>query len=102
MKESIMKFTLVQHSGYGYGGKLEFVRAVQIQTLVQKRLVEQVLKAGGVVFDSMLEADEREYAENYPDREYGGLIPHVLGRFSDKKIDGLRIYIPARKEEQVA
>jgi hypothetical protein len=91
------KWTVVQHSGYGYKGNPQFEQAVetrQLQTLGEQRLVE---RSGGVVFDSYLIAEEFAERANYP-ADYGGIIPDARGTFSKLMIDGLKIYKPVRTE----
>lgn len=95
--KSDAKYTLVQHSGFGYGGDRQFMMAVELRQ-VDGRQIESVKKAGGVLFSTYTEADEAEQSENYPS-DVKGLIPCVLGSFHTKsKIDDLKVYIPkARK-----
>lgn len=88
-------WTVVQHSGYGYAGKEGFARAVEtrsVRTLTEKRLVES---AGGLLFGTYVEASNFADNANYP--EDAGLYPRVRGSFSEKKVDGLRVYIPVRE-----
>lgn len=102
-KEKATKYTLVQHSGYGYGGKLGFRLAVEVRQIEGKE-IERVEKAGGVLFDTFREADEAENRENYPPG-VEGIYPRVRGRFHKTKVDQLAIYLPdpklglVRKEE---
>lgn len=84
---------IVQHSGYGYGNKSEFQKAVEHRT-VSAREAQQVKKVGGVLFDDWAEADSFCDRANYPDSSYAGLIPNARGTFSEHKVDGLAIYIP--------
>ena len=88
-----MKYTLVQHTGWSVGGNPQFQRAVE-ELAVDGRQAKAVERAGGVVFDSYGAAADAQYKENYPP-EVGGLIPGVRGKFSARKIEGSRIYIPA-------
>ena len=93
-KES--KYTLVQHSGYGYGGKPEFMAAVETRQISGKE-IDRVKKVGGVVFDAFHEADEAENRENYPPG-VKGIIPRVRGRFHPTAaVDRLKIYLPDPK-----
>ena len=48
------------------------------------------------MFDSLADAAEFEHRDPYPDG-YEGLIPRAAGSFSDRTIDGLRIYVPVRQ-----
>jgi hypothetical protein len=91
------KWTVVQHSGYGYKGNPQFQQAVetrQLHTIGELRRVEQ---SGGVVFDSYLLAEEFAERANYP-ADYKGIIPDARGTFSSQTIDQLRIYKPLRAE----
>lgn len=91
------KWTLVQHSGFGYGGNPQFSKAVEsrpVRTAGEERLVTQ---AGGILLGSYTEAEELAFSVNYPDEDYAGLIPDARGAFSDRKVDGLRVYIPVRQ-----
>jgi hypothetical protein len=92
------KWTLVQHSGFGYGGNPEFRKAVETRSLSKAAEVKKVKAAGGVVLDSYGSASDREFDENYPE-EVQGLVPHCRGTFAKTEIDGLKIYIPAEKKE---
>lgn len=91
-----MKITIVQHSGFGYGANPQFEAGVETRILHTKKEENLVTKVGGLLFDSYAKAED--FCE---EAMYGsgndGLIPEVKGTFSDKEIDGLRIYIPVRE-----
>ena len=94
-------WTVVQHSGYGYGGDPQFERGLEVRELGVHgepfaRELGRVKTAGGLVFDSMADATGFEHRAPYPDG-YEGLIPRAAGSFSDRTIDGLRIYVPVRQ-----
>lgn len=89
------KWTLVQHSAYGYKGDGMFRRAVEERQLESQREVNRVLKAGGLIFDDYGAASDRAEVENYPDPEHMGLIPRCPGVFHRDAVDGLHIYLPA-------
>jgi hypothetical protein len=97
------KYTLVQHSAYGYQEKPGWEQAVETRRITTDAELKRVQAAGGFVFDSYNEADEQEYKSNYPDgaeipgKEFRLTYPEVKGTFSDNELDGLRIYIPARQ-----
>ena len=98
---SIMKWTLVQHSAFGYAGNRQFERAVQIETLTKASEVRAVQAAGGLLFDDYGKASEREFAENYPpefDKDKPcvppRLTPMAQGRFSRRTVANLAIYLP--------
>ena len=86
------KYVVVQHSGYEYGGKEEFQQGLETRRITRISDLKKVLAAGGKVFDSYFEAEEYALEEMYKGVE--GLIPNAPGRFSDKTIDDLAIYIP--------
>lgn len=85
-------YTLVQHSGVTTG-HAEFAQAVELRSITTQQ-VDKVKAAGGLVFDDYGSADEAEYATNYPP-EVTGMIPHARGGFSQTKISGSPVYIPA-------
>jgi|tagenome__1003787_1003787.scaffolds.fasta_scaffold20677639_2 hypothetical protein len=90
------KWTLVQHSAYGYAEKPGWEKAVETRQITTDAELKRVKSAGGFVFASYNEADDQEYKSNYPKGAGETLTyPEVLGTFSDKELDGLRIYIPA-------
>ena len=94
-------WTVVQHSRYGHGGDPQFEHRLEVLELGVHgepfaRELGRAEVAGGIVFDSLTEAAESERRAPYPDG-YKGLIPRAAGSFSDRTIDGLRIYIPIRQ-----
>ena len=91
------KWTVVQHSGYGYAQKPGFKQAVETRALSTVGEVRRVERSGGVVFDSYLLAEEFAEKANFP-ADYKGLYPKARGTFSSQMIDGLRIYQPVRTE----
>lgn len=93
MKES--KYTLVQHSGFGYAHKEAFRLAVESREVSGKD-IERVKKVGGVLFDTYGEAMDAEDRENYPPG-VEGICPKVRGTFHHSVVDGLAIYLPDRK-----
>jgi len=93
MKPVKMQWTLVQHSGCGYGSDVRFARAVQMELITTTAEFNRVQKAGGLLFDEYDAASHREELENYPP-EVKGLVPRCRGRFARAKINGLKIYVP--------
>lgn len=91
----ICKWTLVQHSGYGYGGNAGFKYGLETREINNVTDLRKVMKAGGVVFDNYMDAGRAE--EELPYKNNSSLYPKVHGTFSDEMIDGLRIYIPVRE-----
>lgn len=91
------KWTLVQHSGFGYAEKPGWELAVETRLITTDVELKRVESVGGYVFDSYGEADDQEFKSNYPKGSGDALMyPCVQGTFSDKELDGLRIYIPMR------
>jgi hypothetical protein len=87
-------YTLVQHSGFGYGGKPGFRRAVELRYVTPVQ-AKRVVEAGGVVFESWYDADSAEMMSGYPAPEFDtGIYPNVQGKFSTLEIDQLRVYVP--------
>ena len=85
-------YTLVQHSGFVVAGKMDFKYAVELRSLGGTS-AETILEAGGLIFETYTEASRAEFNENYPP-DVHGLIPRVLGSFSEIKAQGQKIYIP--------
>lgn len=106
MRNLETKWTLVQHSGFGYAEKPGFRLAVEMREVTGKG-IERVKKAGGVLFDTYSECSEAEDRENYPPG-VDGILPTVRGTFHKLQIDGLALYLPdpklglVRKGETVA
>lgn len=91
------KWTLVQHSGFGYSGHPQFERGLEERHVETTAQAERVAKAGGMLFDDYIDASEIAEELMYPPGTLG-LIPNAEGTFSDKKIGGLKIFIPAAPE----
>lgn len=89
------KYTVVQHSGYGYNGNPQFEHAVETRGLNAVGEVKIVERSGGVVFDDYLAAEQFAEKANYPEGNQS-IIPNAKGSFSHLRIDGLRIYKPVR------
>lgn len=91
------KYTIVQHSGYGYAGKEGFARGLEVRTVSTKRLEAAVRRIGGLIFDSHREATDFEDKASFPN-ESVGIYPQAQGTFSEHlKVDGLAVYIPVRE-----
>lgn len=89
------RWTLVQHSAAGYKGDPQFAKGLEVREVefrVDQRKVEE---AGGVLFDTYIEASDA--ADDWPYVDNDSLIPNAQGEFAQQEIDGLRIYIPVRK-----
>jgi hypothetical protein len=90
------KWTIVQHSAFGYKQDPQFERAVETRQIANSAEMIRVNRAHGCVFNSYLEAEEFAEKANYPD-DNKSIIPSVKGKFSVWKIDGLCLYIPVRE-----
>lgn len=90
------KWTLVQHSGYGYAGKPGFKQGLEVRSLNRKNQLTAVTKAGGMLFDSYMEAHDMMEKLMYPE-DYTGIYPQFRGTFSSHQVDGLRVAIPLRE-----
>lgn len=89
-------WTVVQHSGYGYSGKPGFEHAVESRVIESARERRTIESEGGLVFAKYNEAEDFAEAANFPEGA-SGIYPEAKGTFSEKMIDGLRIYIPVRE-----
>lgn len=90
-------WTIVQHSAYGYGQKPGFDRAVEVLQIQSHSEAKRVTESGGITFTTYAEASRFEEMANYPaDMDPTSLYPEAKGTFSDRTIDGLKIYIPVR------
>jgi hypothetical protein len=91
------KWTVVQHSGFGYKGNPQFEHAVEVRQIHVIGELHRVERAGGMILDSYMEAEAFAERANYrPSNK--GIIPDARGTFSNLKIDDLCIYIPVRGE----
>lgn len=90
----VTKYTVVQHSGYGYGDKPAFEKGLQataVDTVAEQRTVK---RAGGLLFDTYTDAETYCDREMYPEG-VTGLHPQVSGSFGEVTVNELRVYIPA-------
>ena len=92
------KYTVVQHSGYGYGNNTQFMYGLESRSLTTDNQLNKVIKAGGMVFNTYSEAEDYADFASYP-KDYNGLTPRAnqFGSFSRMKIDKLRIFVPKLK-----
>ena len=98
-------FTVVQHSGCGYGGDYTFRRGLEVRNVDNAKDRNAVQKAGGLLFDTWGKADNYCDEEMYRDVPEGAfvLVPRAPGTFAAAEVDGLRVYVPPRETpEQVA
>ena len=98
------KYTVVQHSGFGYGSDPQFQHGLESRSVLTKAERERVTKAGGLLFDTYTEAEDfaadamyGTFKDDPGNTRTFDLTPRAKGTFSDKKVDGLRIYIPVRE-----
>ena len=88
-------WTVVQHSAV-LTRHAEFVRGLETAIVDNAKDRNAIRKAGGLLFDTWVEADD--YAEEEMFREVPeGLIPRAPGTFASHKIDGLAVYVPRDK-----
>lgn len=92
-------WTLVQHSGFGYGNNPQFERAVEEKQINGALEIRRVAKAGGVIITAYKEAHELAEAENYPPGVQG-IVPCAQGEFSPICVEALRIYKPKFLRQQ--
>jgi hypothetical protein len=87
-------WTVVQHSGFGYGSDPTFSRGLETREISKAAERDLVLQHKGVLFGSDMAAEQYCEVEMY--RQVPEvLIPEAPGQFClFFKIDGLRIYVP--------
>jgi hypothetical protein len=90
------KWTVVQHSGFGYAEDPTFEHGLEERQVSTRREQDRVERAGGVLFDGYCEAEDFAMSAMYPG-EGAGLMPRAAGTFSENKVDGLRVYVPVRE-----
>ena len=96
MKLKDERWTLVQHSAYGYQAKPGWDKAVETRQITTTEELARVQSVHGYVFETYDAADDQEMKSNYPKGTTDTLTyPECLGTFSHKEIDGLKIYMPA-------
>ena len=91
-------YTIVQHSGYGYGDNTQFENGLEPRNIERKSQFMRVMSEGGVVFDNWMDAEDYCEHEMYPS-DYKGLIQNAPGHFCAFKIDNLRLYIPNERKK---
>lgn len=92
----IDKWTVVQHSGFGYNGDPTFARGLESRRVTTKAESTRVERVGGLLFDSYGKAEDFCDTAAYPEG-YVGLTPCARASFADATVDGLRIYVPVRE-----
>lgn len=96
MKLADGRWTLVQHSAFGYQAKPGWDKAVETRQITTTEELARVQSVNGYVFESYDAADDQEMKSNYPKGTTNDPVtyPEVLGTFAHKEIDGLKIYMP--------
>jgi hypothetical protein len=89
-------YAIVQHSAFGYADDGQFVAGLEIRGVDTEKEKNLVRKVGGKLFAHYGDADDYTMDEMYHE-DNPSLIPDAKGTFSEKKIDGLAIYIPAKE-----
>ena len=98
---AVVKWTIVQHSAYGYKRNPQFEAAVETRMLDNAGQISRVKRCGGILFDSYRDAEDFAEKANYPD-DNPSIIPEAKGRFSKVVfIDDLALYIPVRNNEAI-
>lgn len=94
-KNTTAGYAIVQHSAAGYRNDPRFERGLETRSVDAKvKLI--VESAGGVVFDTLHDADEACFKWMYPDGSEG-LVPQARGTWEKGlKVDGLKVYVPVR------
>ena len=86
-------YTLVQHSGYGYGGDDTFSKGIETRAIPHAKEADRVRRNTGYLFDTYTEAEAAADRLMYPESNLG-LIPRADVTFStDVKVDGLRLVL---------
>lgn len=94
-KNTTAGYAIVQHSAAGYRDDSRFERGLETRAVDAK--VKLIVEgAGGVVFDTLREADEACFKWMYPEGSEG-LVPRARGTWAKGlKVDGLKVYVPVR------
>lgn len=90
---TILGYTVVQHSAAGYKGDQTFAKGLESRPLETTDQVRAVLTMGGVVFGTYSCAEKYAQREMYPP-EVSGMVPRAPGQFSTYTVDGLYLYKP--------
>lgn len=94
-----VKYTVVQHSGFGYTGKVAFKQGLEVRSCGRQAERDKVLRGGGMLFDEWAEADLFCDVAMYPEDHDGSLHPEARGGFTREVVDGLRIYMPTDEDK---
>ena len=95
-KKETVKYTVVQHSAYGYQQKPGWEQGLETRRVSKVKDQQAIEKAGGLLLNTYGEAEDFAEQAMYPPG-VEGLYPAAAGTFASLKIDGLAIYIPVRQ-----
>jgi hypothetical protein len=95
-REKYQRWTVVQHSGYGYARNPQFKEGLEVRQVSNVTTARKIERLGGVLFDSWEAADAYAEEEMYATVQGFGLIPAAPGSFASMVVDGLAVYIPAK------
>jgi hypothetical protein len=90
------RYTVVQHSGYGYAEDPQFRQALETRRVSTAAEARKIERAGGLVL-SYEEAERFAEKAMYPPDAGNWLIPAAQGTFADLQVDGLAVYLPVRE-----
>lgn len=93
MTKTEVRYTVVQHSAFGYKGDPTFENGLETRRITTKGEAALVARAGGVIFPTYGSAEDYAFDQMYCNVTEG-IIPKASGKFSHLKIDDLAIYIP--------
>lgn len=95
-REPINNYTVVQHSGYGYAGDVQFIGGLESSPIYTRRELQKVEKAGGLLLDNYCVAEDFCDWAMYTASDVIGLIPQArrVGHFSHIEVDKLRVFVP--------
>lgn len=97
------KYVLVQHSGWGYGNNPQFIGGLELRTVNKPKLLAQLEEMGALLFPTFEAANQAAFDLMYP-ADYAGMVPVAdrAGAFARAAVDGLRVFIPTRREVPAA
>lgn len=96
MPSTDVKYTVVQHSAFGYKDDPQFEAGLETRRVTTQKAQRDVIKVGGLLFDGQHEAETFCDEAMYP-VGVEGLIPAARGTFAALKVDSLAVYISVRE-----
>jgi hypothetical protein len=92
------RYTVVQHSGYGYAEDATFLEGLESRPLETDAQIARINRIGGAVFDSYGEAEDFCDWAMYIAHATPGIVPEALkiGEFDRLQVDGLAIFKPKK------